>query len=181
MPFGKGSPSPVPPSPRKLLFWSVQGNLRAVSLPSATVSGGAAAPVRRPYPGIPERMGPLAWLHCRSCCDEILMLAGIVLRAWVLPEGEGVLWNLSLGQEPQLMRGLVCRRRAGQRHAVLLEEMRGGAAVSGREGKARLLVACTLFLQGHGWRSVCRARECPEGLKKIFCRCPGWELAGNVS
>ena len=51
-------------------------------------------------------MGPLAWLHCRSCCDEILMLAGIVLRAWVLPEGEGVLWNLSLGQGPQLMRGL---------------------------------------------------------------------------
>ena len=34
------------------------------------------------------------------------MLAGIVLRAWVLPEGEGVLWNLSLGQGPQLMRGL---------------------------------------------------------------------------
>ena len=125
MPFGKGSPSSGPPSPRKLLFWSVQGNLRAVSLPSATVPGGAAAPVRRPYPGIPERMGPLAWLHCRSCCDEILMLAGIVLRAWVLPEGEGVLWNLSLGQGSQLMRGLVCRRRAGQRHAVLLEEMRG--------------------------------------------------------
>lgn len=25
MPFGKGSPSPVPPSPRKLLFWSVRG------------------------------------------------------------------------------------------------------------------------------------------------------------
>ena len=66
MPFGKGSPSPVPPSPRKLLFWSVPGNLRAVSLPSATVPGGAAAPVRRPYPGIPERMGALAWLHCRS-------------------------------------------------------------------------------------------------------------------
>ena len=34
------------------------------------------------------------------------MLAGIVLRAWVLPEGEGVLWNLPLGQGPQLMRGL---------------------------------------------------------------------------
>lgn len=134
MPFGKGSPSPVPPSPRKLLFWSVQGNLRAVSLPSATVSGGAAAPVRRPYPGIPERMGPLAWLHCRSCCDEILILAGIVLRAWVLPEGEGVLWNLSLGQGPQLMRGLVCRRRAGQRHAVLLEEMRGGDGARCAEG-----------------------------------------------
>lgn len=44
----------------------------------------------------------------------------------------------------------------------------GGTAVSGPEGKARLLVACTLLLQGHGWRSVCRARERPEGLKKIL-------------
>ena len=34
------------------------------------------------------------------------MLAGIVLRAWVLPEGKGVLWKLSLGQGPQLRRGL---------------------------------------------------------------------------
>lgn len=53
--------------------------------------------------------------------------------------------------------------------------MRGGrAAVSGREGKARLLVVCTLLLQG--WRGVCRARECPEGLKKIFADVP----AGNL-
>ena len=136
--FWKRLPFPRAPIPAKTFVLVSARDLRAVSLPSATVPGGAAAPVRRPYPGIPERMGSLAWLHCRSCCDEILMLAGIVLRAWVLPEGEGVLWNLSLGQGSQLMRGLVCRRRAGQRHAVLLEEMRGGDGARCAEGGRRI-------------------------------------------
>ena len=39
----------------------------------------------------------------------------------------------------------------------------GGTAVSGREGKARLLVACTLLLQGYGRRSVCRAATLDAG------------------
>lgn len=47
--------------------------------------------------------------------------------------------------------------------------MRGGrAAVSGREGKARLLVACTLFLQGHGWKERMPGKGTPRGIEKNF-------------